>query len=356
MESSVDSLQMPSRRGSRWALCCRRWQRAILVFALAALLAVLAGGQTFAQQAVHIVARGEQLGFIARQYGVSLGELAAYNGITNPSLIYVGQKLLIPSGSADLAHSADSVAGAEVTASAAGEDSATYTVQRGDTLSEIAQAHGMSTGQLMELNDLTRSNLVRVGQVLRVSGRATAAQEELALSGSVYVVRPGETLSEIAQRLGTTAEALKAANGLADASVVRVGQRIGIPAGAAAGAPNAEGRRWIEIDLTDQTLTAWQGDVPVLYADISSGKLGTPTVTGSYRITSKFESQTMIGEDYTLPDVPWVMYFHGSYAIHGAYWHNAFGVPTSHGCINMRVDEARALYAWAERGTEVVVH
>jgi LysM repeat protein len=311
------------------------------------------------------VARGEQLGLIARQYGVSLDELAAYNGITNPSLIYVGQKLLIPSG-------ASAPEGAESRAdNSAGDDSAIYVVRNGDTLSEIAQAHGMSTEQLMELNGLARSNLVRVGQVLRVAAAAPAppdapqlstpslplgetgtpeATRQLVLSGSVYVVRPGETLSEIAKRLGTTTAALQEANDLADARILRVGQRIKLPEQSGAG------RRWIEIDLAGQTLTAWQGDVPVLYTRISSGKSGTPTVTGSYQIASKFQSQSMFGADYYLPDVPWVMYFHGSYAIHGAYWHSAFGVPTSHGCINMRVDEARALYAWAEQGTEVVVH
>jgi LysM repeat protein len=368
MEHSVDSLQTPPGRGLPCTPRARRWRRAAQALALAAaLLAALIGGRVFAQEAVHIVARGEQLGFIARRYGVSLADLAAYNGISNPSLIYVGQKLLIPSGGADPTESA---------AGGAGATSATYTVQRGDTLSEIAQAHGVSTAQLMALNGLARSNLVRVGQVLRVPAGAEApppaapepsthlptapepagAAPELTLSSSVYVVRPGETLSAIAKRLGTTADALKAANGLADASLVRVGQRLTIPTDGPGSAQDAGGKRWIEIDLTDQTLTAWQDDLPVLYTHISSGKSGTPTVTGSYRITSKFELQTMIGTDYILPDVPWVMYFHGSYAIHGAYWHNAFGVPTSHGCINLRVDEARALFAWAERGTEVVVH
>jgi lipoprotein-anchoring transpeptidase ErfK/SrfK len=50
------------------------------------------------------------------------------------------------------------------------------------------------------------------------------------------------------------------------------------------------------------------------------------------------------------------MYFFGSYAIHGAYWHNAFGTPTSHGCVNMRPNEAEMLYQWAAAGTEVYVH
>jgi lipoprotein-anchoring transpeptidase ErfK/SrfK len=63
----------------------------------------------------------------------------------------------------------------------------------------------------------------------------------------------------------------------------------------------------------------------------------------------------MTGADYDTPDVPWTMYYSGGFAIHGAYWHNNFGTPVSHGCVNLRVPEAKALYEWAPMGTEVVV-
>lgn len=354
MEYSVDSSQTTPHRSTR-----RLWRAVRALLLVMGLSIASVPGAALAQDAVHIVERGEQLGFIARRYGVSLAELIAYNGISNPSVIYVGQRLLIPSGSTGDAQTLDENAPVAPAESAPSGD--TYTVQRGDTLSEIAQAHGLSTAQLMELNGLTRANLVRIGQQLIVTPQApaetgpVASPAPTALSGSTYVVRPGDTLSQIAQRLGTTTEALRAANALSSASYLRVGQRLRIPQGDAEPSAPADGKRRIEINLTDQSLTAWQGDVVVMYTSISSGKSGTPTVTGSYRITSKFESQTMMGADYFLPDVPWVMYFHGSYAIHGTYWHNAFGVPTSHGCINMRIAEAQALYAWAEPGTEVVV-
>jgi lipoprotein-anchoring transpeptidase ErfK/SrfK len=64
----------------------------------------------------------------------------------------------------------------------------------------------------------------------------------------------------------------------------------------------------------------------------------------------------MTGPGYNLPNVPWVMYFAGANAIHGAYWHNNFGRPMSHGCVNMRISEAQWLYNWASIGTPVVVH
>lgn len=117
-----------------------------------------------------------------------------------------------------------------------------------------------------------------------------------------------------------------------------------------------EGRRWIEIDLSDQTLTAWQGENSVLHTLISSGRTEYPTVRGSYQVRTKLDLELMIGPGYYTPDVPYTMYFFRGYAIHGAYWHNNFGTPVSHGCVNMRVNEAKALYAWTAVGTEVVVH
>ena len=76
---------------------------------------------------------------------------------------------------------------------------------------------------------------------------------------------------------------------------------------------------------------------------------------GTYQVRTKLDLERMIGPGYDTPNVPWTMYFFRGYAIHGAYWHNNFGTPVSHGCVNMRVDEAKALYDWASVGTEVVV-
>ncbi len=113
--------------------------------------------------------------------------------------------------------------------------------------------------------------------------------------------------------------------------------------------------RWIEVDLSAQRLTAWNGGKRVRSFNISTGKRRTPTIRGSFAIQSKFRSARMRGEGYNVPNVPYVMYFSGGYALHGAYWHNNFGTPVSHGCVNMRVSSARWLYNWAGVGTPVVV-
>lgn len=118
----------------------------------------------------------------------------------------------------------------------------------------------------------------------------------------------------------------------------------------------ADGKRWIEIDISDQSLTAWQGDVPIFQTTVSTGKPGWRTLPGEFKVYRKYEATRMTGPDYDTPDVPWTMYYFRGFAIHGAYWHNNFGTPVSHGCVNLRVPEAKALYEWAAEGTEVVVN
>jgi lipoprotein-anchoring transpeptidase ErfK/SrfK len=113
--------------------------------------------------------------------------------------------------------------------------------------------------------------------------------------------------------------------------------------------------RWIEIDLSDQRLSAWNGRSLVRAFMVSTGKRRTPTPTGTYAIQSKYRSTRMQGEDYNVPNVPHAMFFSGGYAIHGAYWHNRFGTPVSHGCVNMRQSNASWLYSWAPIGTPVVI-
>jgi lipoprotein-anchoring transpeptidase ErfK/SrfK len=111
--------------------------------------------------------------------------------------------------------------------------------------------------------------------------------------------------------------------------------------------------KWIDVDLTEQRVVAYEGTRPVRAFIISSGLPGTPTVTGTFRIWVRTPVQTMSGgsraggDFYSLPNVQWVQYFHGDYALHGAYWHNNWGQPMSRGCINMRNEDAEWLYKWA---------
>ncbi len=120
--------------------------------------------------------------------------------------------------------------------------------------------------------------------------------------------------------------------------------------------------RWIEVDLSEQRTTLWLGTTKVASYLISSGVSWAPTVQGEFNMHYKTASQTMTGgsrasgDYYYLPGVTWVSYFYKDYSFHTAYWHNNFGHPMSHGCVNMRYDDAKALYDFAPLGTKVIVH
>ncbi|GBD08744.1 hypothetical protein HRbin22_00985 [Candidatus Thermoflexus japonica] len=113
--------------------------------------------------------------------------------------------------------------------------------------------------------------------------------------------------------------------------------------------------RWILVDLSDQELMAYEGETIVLRTKVSTGRPRTPTVIGTFRIYLKLRAQAMTGPGYRLPNVPYVMYFYQGYALHGTYWHNNFGRPMSHGCVNLPTPIAEQLYQWADIGTPVVV-
>jgi hypothetical protein len=120
--------------------------------------------------------------------------------------------------------------------------------------------------------------------------------------------------------------------------------------------PVGNGVRWIEVNLTQQRVYAWEGDVLANSFIVSTGTWATPTVTGTFSIWNKTRIQTMSGPGYSLPNVPWVMYFYKDYGFHGTYWHNNFGTPMSHGCVNLTIPDSEWLYNWASYGTTVKVH
>ncbi|HEX7042117.1 MAG TPA: L,D-transpeptidase [Patescibacteria group bacterium] len=130
------------------------------------------------------------------------------------------------------------------------------------------------------------------------------------------------------------------------------------------GAESKSGEKHIYVDLSSQTLYAYQGNSLILKTYVSTGKWN-PTPTGNFHIWEKLRATRMSGGEgadaYDLPNVPYVMYFYQDYGLHGAYWHDNFGHVMSHGCVNMRQVDAKVLYDWADGpsgstlGTEVSV-
>jgi hypothetical protein len=145
-----------------------------------------------------------------------------------------------------------------------------------------------------------------------------------------------------------------------------------------------EKEKWVDVNLTTQSLVAFEGDKPVYATIISSGRHNDEdktkdhrTVQGDFRIREKHIAATMeddgaVDGPYSIQDVPWIMYFEGSYALHGAFWHSKFGHEKSHGCVNMTPFDAKHIFGWAgpnlptgwhgvkatkeNPGTRVIVH
>jgi hypothetical protein len=144
------------------------------------------------------------------------------------------------------------------------------------------------------------------------------------------------------------------------------------------------GEKWIDVNLKNQSLVAYEGDKPVYATIVSTGRHNDTdkeqdhrTPTGSYSIREKHISATMdddgaVDGPYSIQDVPWIMYFKGSYALHGAFWHSSFGHERSHGCVNMTPHDAKTIFEWSgphlpqgwhgaratdkNQGTRVIVH
>ncbi|MCC6213980.1 MAG: L,D-transpeptidase [Polyangiaceae bacterium] len=126
-------------------------------------------------------------------------------------------------------------------------------------------------------------------------------------------------------------------------------------------------RTWLDVSVLQQTLVAYRGATPVYVTLVStgSGGLGDPEKTpstprGEFLVHTKHVTATMsgdeVGDEYDLRDVPWVQYFHGGYALHAAYWHDAFGTPRSHGCINLSPGDARWLFHFTEPSVPLAWH
>ena len=167
---------------------------------------------------MHVVGWGDTLFSIANRYGTSVNAVMQANNLRNPDFIWVGERLVIPGSSMP-----------------SPIPSATYVVQSGDTLFSIATRNGTTVSALMQANGL-HNYMIYVGQTLRVPGQVVpqpVPQPAPQPQGVYYIVRPGDYLSMVASRYGSSVYAIQIANQLSNASFIWVGQRLFIPGGVA---------------------------------------------------------------------------------------------------------------------------
>ncbi len=180
-----------------------------------------------------------------------------------------------------------------------------------------------------------------------------------AVNADVIVDTGGEVIKTLTE--GQTGRSIGDTSGIAAAFAAQLADGNGKYALTVAETPfaTAKTERNIDVNLSAQTVTLYENGQVYQHWSMSSGKSGWETHTGEFRIGWKTALQDMgcaPGYDWCTKDVPWVAYFNGDEGFHGTYWHNNFGTPMSHGCINLTVANAKLLYDWAYRGTPVSVH
>lgn len=163
----------------------------------------------------HTVQPGDNLYSIARHYNMTVDELMALNGITDPASLQVGQELIISPGEAVATPTTSATPGQETV----------HLVQRGENLFRIALHYGTTVQAIADRNNIVNPSLIWVGQKLIIP----AGEGSTPPSGRIHVVQPGENLYRIALRYGTTPWAIAVANGLNNTHYIYVGQRLRIP-------------------------------------------------------------------------------------------------------------------------------
>ena len=372
-----------------------------LICALTAALVLAQPQSVHAESKTHVVQRGEYLTKIAQQYGVQITEILTANNLKSDK-IFVGQKLIIPTNT-----------GANV------PGTRTHIVKRGDTLAHIGRTYGIPWNTIAKHNGLGTPSIYTGQVLLIPASAALAsvvpppgatpgppapvAPPEAPLMLDLQGSRPHQDLINAVyvaaaqfsedmdgwiqaagiayiyddRRAGYTGPILGTLPQLTADRQNAIIRMLDLPSFELGGAAFRASRhrpsdisggkeplvpynvqadkKWILVDLSDQMLYNFVDKTRVRATKVSTGRASFPTIQGTFSIYVKFEKRDMKGEDYDLKDVPWIMYFYQSYGLHGTFWHNDFGTPRSHGCVNMPTPEAEWTYRWAPNGTPVVV-
>ena len=303
----------------------QKLMRLLLIAFIGATTSMLVFG---AEQATHIVQRGETIYRIALRYGLTPEELMSTNNIEDPRFIHSGLELNLfspspapvpPPAAQTASPAAQAVAPAApapqpVSAPVSEGTRQQYVVRRGDFLTQLGIDLDTSWIALAGLNNLEAPYVLHVGSTLLIPERA-----DVELYDPEYAA--WKWFDIIAHQPGAQ---------------VGVGREIVILLGA-------------------QAIYAYENGVLQNAVRVSTGKKATPTVIGDHKIWLKRRSQTMSGPGYSLDNVEWVMYFYRDYAIHGTWWHTNFGQPMSHGCVNLTNTDAQWFFEFASIGTPVHV-
>jgi len=341
---------------------------------------------------IHVVRPGETLFTLAARYGMRVADLAGINAMPRDGVLLPGRDLrvpldrarnaradapaVVPEGAGEVAGAGDAderdaqSASAPPTADPPGGDTRSIVVAPGDTLSGLAAAHGVAMADLQRWNGLPLDGTIYAGQTLILEGGAAPDPAPVALPSGhdvattqTVTVQPGDTLTAIAERAGTTAYALARLNRV-EGETIYAGQVLEVPRGGAGfGAGGSVGKH-IEVDLSEQRMYVWEGQVLVHNWTVSTGLATHPTQTGSFAVQSKVPTAWSSAWELWMPSWLGIYWAGGSEnGIHALpivndgtqLWAGFLGSPISYGCVVLGTSEAAQLYEWAEIGTPVVI-
>lgn len=190
-------------------------------------------GNADSSNGYYTVQSGDTLSGIALKFSTTSSKLAQLNSISNPNLIYVGQRLLVNQSSSSNSSSSSQSSSATTNTEAS---AASYTVKSGDTLSGIASQYNTTVNQIVSLNQLSNPNLIYVGQVLKLknsqAANSSSSSSSAATTAGTYTVKAGDTLSAIASRYSTSSSTLASLNSLSNPNLIYVGQILKVSSNA----------------------------------------------------------------------------------------------------------------------------
>ena len=378
---------MQAKSGSSFFLRLTFSLMLLLAFVVLLQPAVSHAAPLGAATVVYVVKPGDTLRSIAAAHGTTMSAIVRANNMANPDVIYPGQRLNIPVSGGSTPSATPTADGSTPTpvpvptsaASPTTGASVYHTVQLGDTLDKVARAHGTTAAAIIAANGITNPDLIWVGQKLLIPGASQpdkpAAQptvkpkappvQPAPASPTIHVVKPGETLGQIAQRYGTTVAAILAANDLPSADVLGVGQRLIIPkAGASVPTTAAKPTKFV-VSISQQRCWLYAGETLIAKWVCSTGRSGSGTRPGTYRIQSKLPKA--YGSTWNI----WMPYWLGIYwagasenGIHGLPWNAKSGAQVwtgnvgkriTYGCVMLDNVNAKMLYNMAWIGMPVVI-
>jgi len=331
-------------------------RRAFVISLALAVLTMLAPDAARAQEGgqIHVVQRGENLYRIALRYGVSVNRLAMINGISNPSLIFVGQRLVIPASTFN-----DSAAAAQPTATPTPITSDTFAL---DDSAPVAATTDITTTEIITPTQNISPTVVFA---------PTATPNISAGTARTHVVAPGENLYRIALRYGLTTNQLAAANSISEPGLINVGQVLRIPAPGQSlavtpepAASGANSGKKIVVSISKQHLWAYENGRLVYSFVVSTGLAKSPTKIGNFKVLDKIPNAYASTWNLQMPY--WLGIYYGGKLENGIHalpilpngqrlWEGLLGRPASFGCVILETSAAKKLYDWAEVGIPVII-